>query len=119
MKKCDCPQRLVHQVTIVDPTYSPDANSNEPIPAWTGIHAKRRAFCRAMTSREVSQSEQILGSVGWIVELAYDPKTVAITSDMRLILHSFGDRIVYCDGPSMPLNGEKRRVQVRGMEKTG
>lgn len=113
---CVCPQRLIHRVTIEKPTYTQDSH-NEQIESW-GIYEKRRAFCRAMRTSEVIQSEQVQGSVGWIVEMAYDQKTIAITSDMRLKLHSFGDRTVYCDGPSMPVDGMKRRVQLRAIEQT-
>lgn len=114
--KCACPQRLIHKVTIYGKTYAQDA-ANEQI-ATDVVHATRKAFCRAMRPREVVQSEQVQGALGWVVELAYDPKTIAITSDMTMKLHSFGNRTVYCDGPSMPMDGGKRRVQVRAVEQT-
>lgn len=118
--KCACPskstQRLNHRVTIYAKTYTQDA-ANEQIATDT-VHATRKAFCRAMSPREVVQSEQVQGALGWIVELTYDPKTIAITSDMTMKLHSFGNRTVWCDGPAMPMNGEKRRVQVRAVEQT-
>lgn len=116
--KCACPSmsRLQHRVTIERPIYTQDS-VNEQIPTWTQF-ADRRATCRAMSSREVVQSEQVQGSVGWIIELAYDTKTIGITSGMRMKLHSFGNRVVYCDGPSMPMDGNKRRVKVRAMEQT-
>lgn len=116
--KCACPAspRLVHRVTVERPAYTQDS-VNEQIAGWSP-YVTRKALCRAMTSREVVQSEMVQGSVGWMVELTYDPKTIAITSDMRLKLHSFGNRTAYCDGPSMPVNGDKRRVRVRAMEQT-
>jgi head-tail adaptor len=117
--KCACPAnapRLQHRVTIERPTYTQDS-ANEQIASW-GTYAVRRALCRAMTAREVVQSEQVQGSVGWVIEMTYDPKTSAITSDMRMTLHSFGNRTVYCDGPSMPLDADRRRVKVRAMEQT-
>lgn len=116
MSKCGCAQRLVHRVTIKNVTYAQDSH-NEQI-ATEAIYAIRRAFCRAMTAREVVQSEQVQGSIGWVVELAYDTKTIGIQSDWTMVLHSFGDRTVYCDGPSMPVDGEKRRVRVRAIEQT-
>lgn len=116
--KCACPQsqRLIHKVTIERPTYAQDA-ANEQIATWV-TYAARRAFCRALTTRDVVQSEMVQGSVGWVVELPYDSKTIGITSDMRLRLHTFGNRTVYCDGPSMPVDGRRRRVRVRAMEQT-
>lgn len=114
--KCDDIGQMRHRVTIEQPTYAQDS-ANEQIATWS-TYAKRWAFCRAMTAREVVQSEQVQGAVGWMVQMHYDPKTIGITSDMRLKLHSFDDRVVYCDGPSMPVNGEKRRVQVRAVEQT-
>lgn len=114
--KCECPQRLIHQVTIKSLTYTQDSH-NEQIPT-EATYASRRAFCRAMTAREVVQSEQVQGAIGWMIELAYDPKTIGIQSDWKMVLHSFGDRVVYCDGPSMPVDGHKRRVRVRGVEQT-
>lgn len=117
--RCACPAnapRLQHRVTIERPTYTQDS-ANEQIATWSTF-ATRKALCRAMTTREVVQSEQVQGSVGWVVELAYDTKTIGITSDMRMRLHSFGDRTVYCDGPSMPMDADKRRVKVRAMEQT-
>ncbi len=116
--KCDCDAigSRRHRVTIEKPNYTQD-DANEQIASWT-TYAKRWAMCRAQTTREVVQAEQVQGSVGWIVELAYDTKTSRITSDMRMTLHSFGDRVVYCDGPSMPMDGAKRRVQVRAQEQT-
>lgn len=115
---CACPstQRLLHRVTIYSQTYAQDG-ANEQI-ATSQVHAIRRAFCRAMRPREVVQSEQVYGVLGWIIELAYDPKTIAITSDMTMTLHSFGGRSVNCDGPAMPVDGQKRRVQVRAVEQT-
>lgn len=116
--KCVCDEigARRHRVTIEKPIYTQDA-ANEQIPTWS-TYATRWANCRAMTSREVAQSEQVQGSVGWIVELAYDSKTIGITSGMRMRLHSFGNRLVYCDGPSMPADGDRRQVRVRAMEQT-
>jgi SPP1 family predicted phage head-tail adaptor len=118
VSKCACPTlpRLTHRVTIERPVYTQDA-ANEQIATWTP-YASRYANCRAMTSREVVQSEQVQGSVGWIVEMRYDTKTIAITSGMRMKLNSFGNRVVYCDGPSMPVDGGKRTVRCRAMEQT-
>lgn len=118
MASCDCDEigQRQHRVTIEKPVYTQDG-ANEQIAAWVE-HAKRWALCRAMTSREVVQSEQVQGSVGWVIELAYDTKTIGITSDMRMKLHSFGNRMVYCDGPAMPMDAEKRRVKVRAVEQT-
>lgn len=119
MSKCVCTAplpRMKHRVTIERPVYAQDA-ANEQIATWS-VYARLSASCRAMTSREVVQSEQVQGSVGWIVQLRYNPKTIGITSGMRMTLVSFGNRVVYCDGPSMPMEGAKRMVQVRAVEQT-
>ena len=118
MASCKCKpiQSLPHRVTVESATYAQDAH-NEEIATWS-THAKRRGFCRATRPREVIQAEQVVGELGWMVELPYDSKTTAITSGMRMTLHDFDDRTVYCDGPAMPLNGEKFRVRVRCLEET-
>lgn len=108
--------QMEHRVTVESPTYTQDSH-NEQIQTW-GLYTKSWSYCRAMTAREVIQSEQVQGAIGWVIRLPYNSKTIAITSDMRMKLNSFGDRTVYCDGPAMPVDGGKEFVEVRAIEQT-
>ena len=114
--KCAFPPRLIHRVTIERPSYTQDAHG-EQIETWS-TYGTRRAICRAMTAREVVQAEQVQGAIGWIIKMPRDSTTIAITSNMRMTLHSFGDRTVYCDGPAMPDNEWSKFVQLRAIEQT-
>lgn len=80
---------------------------------WSGA-----AEARAMRTSEVIQSEQVQGAIGWVITMRRNTKTLGITSDMRARLKTQGNRIVYADGPSMPLGTDRRFVQLRAMERT-
>lgn len=118
--KCDDIGKRRHKVTVKKPVYTQDA-ANEQIPSYVEFFKTSFAFCRAMSTREVVQSEQVQGSVGWVVEFNWGTKPLAITSDMKMTLHSFGNREVSCDGPAMPIvddGGFPTGVKVRAMEQT-
>jgi len=71
-----------------------------------------------MRASELVQSEQVQGMVGWAITMRRHDKTLAITSDMRVRLVTQGNRIVYADGPAMPLGTDRRFVKLMAQEPT-
>lgn len=115
--KCACPTStgaVRRNVTFERPVYAQDS-ANEQIATWTP-YATLPCMIRAMTTREVVQSEQVQGSVGWIIEGTLSSRTMGITSEMRARFNWYRDVTAYCDGPAMPTGA--RTVKVRAMEQT-
>ena len=102
------------KLTFERPIYSQDT-ANEQIPTW-GVYQTFYGKARAMTSREVVQSEQVQGSVGWMLEIPYGSRAMGITSEMRCRFSYSRSVTAYCDGPAMPTG--TRTVKVRAMEQT-
>lgn len=115
--KCACPTTtgaVRRNVTFERPVYAQDA-ANEQIATWV-TYATLPCTIRAMTSREVVQSEQVQGSVGWIIEGTLTPKSMGVTSEMRAKFNWHRNVTAYCDGPAMPTGA--RTVKVRAVEQT-
>lgn len=104
------------EIQQLDPARTPGATGELP-DSWIQ-YASRSCSAVPMKGRDVIQSELVQGVLPWTVVMRYDAKTKDITSGMRIVLRTLDDRTLYCDGPSAPINGEKRYVEIRAMEQT-
>lgn len=117
---CDSIGKRRHRVTVKKPVYTQDT-ANEQIATYVPYMSNVSAFCRPLSAREAVQAEMVQGAVAWEIELGWSTKAKSITSDMQMTLHTFGNRLVSCDGPALPAlddNGFPTAVKVRAQEQT-
>jgi head-tail adaptor len=109
-----CTTSLPIRLRFERPIYTQDG-ANEQIATWSEYQTFY-GTARAMTSREVVQSEQVQSSTGWILEIPYGKRAMGVTGAMRCAFKYGRDVTAYCDGAGMPVG--TKTVKVRAMEQT-